>query len=181
MLIPPTLLTFATRIGVKGAIIAALVLALGWQTARIEGFAIWPVKITGLKADLAACERDKADLVAASAEAHERAVQARMAQQARFQIIAEKADVQLEEARRDALADARAFIDRNRVHQNGLRGGGTIAPASDRDPGSGLQAGPAPELDGFVAVPESDVLICTDTTLRLEAVQAWAAGLNAPQ
>lgn len=47
---PLWLTTFAARIGVTGAIIAALCLALLAQTVRIEGFKIWPLSIEGWKA-----------------------------------------------------------------------------------------------------------------------------------
>ena len=38
---------FAARIGIGGAIIAALAVALAIQTARLEGFHVWPVSVTG--------------------------------------------------------------------------------------------------------------------------------------
>ena len=44
---------FLTRIGIKGAIIAALTLALAVQTVRIEGFKVWPFSVKGLKVKLA--------------------------------------------------------------------------------------------------------------------------------
>lgn len=41
------------RLTVNAVIIALLVGALVWQTARIEGFRIWPISITGYKVKLA--------------------------------------------------------------------------------------------------------------------------------
>jgi hypothetical protein len=176
-MIPPTLLALAPRIGWKGAAMIGLAGFGLVQTVRIEG-ALW---IDGYKADLAACERDKAALVAAQAEAQERAVQARMAEQQRLQTLAEKADDELEEARRDALADARAYIERMRPESR-LRGGGTVAASEDSDTGVTVPTDAAPIVDGeLVLVAATDVLICTDNTVKLEVWQEWAAGLNVPE
>jgi hypothetical protein len=63
MLIPPRLAAFASRIGLTGLAIAILIALLAVQTIRLEGFKIWPIKVTGAleraedaKAAAAACE-----------------------------------------------------------------------------------------------------------------------------
>lgn len=171
---PAALLAFAPKIGWRGAAMIGLAGFGIVQTARIEG-AFW---LDGYKADLAACERDKAELVAAQADAQERAVAARDAEQQRLQNITRKADDDLEQARRDALADARSYIERMRPTAN--RGGGTVAPARDSDPASPVRTDPAPVMDGteLVAIPAADLLICTDNTIKIEIAQGWAAELN---
>ena len=184
-MIPPAIATFAARIGLTGVAIAVLGTFGVVQTVRIEGFKIWPISIDGYKADLAAAkaalEAQEREYRAAQAEAAERAQQARMAAQERYADIARNADDELEQARRDALADARAFIRANRVSAPGrIRGGGTVATPGDSDPAIALPTDTAPELDAaeFVVVPASDVLICTVNTVALESAQNWAAQLN---
>jgi len=170
-MIPPALISFAARIGIRGGIIAALVLFGAVQTWRLSG----------TKGDLAACEADKAQMVQASAIAGERAVAARNAAQQRYSELAKDADHELEQVTSSAMADARAFIARARRVQSGPAdrpSGRAIAAASDSLAGSPMPTDPAAIVDDTVAVPASDVLICTDNTIRLEAAQSWAASLN---
>jgi hypothetical protein len=49
MLIYARLAAFASRIGLTGLAIAVLVSLLAVQTARIEGFKVWPLSIEGWK------------------------------------------------------------------------------------------------------------------------------------
>jgi len=168
-MIPPSIIAFAARIGITGGIIAALVLFGAVQTWRLSG----------TKDDLAACKRDKAAMVQASSDARERAVAARNAAQERYSELAKDANHELEQVTSSAMADARAFIARSRLRpQGGLHGSGTAPPASGSDTPSPVPTDPAAIVDDAVAVPASDVLICTDNTIRLEAAQSWAASLN---
>jgi hypothetical protein len=178
---------FAARVGLTGLALAILLALLALQTVRIEGFALWPLQWEGLKTENAGLRDEiralekKLDRVAeAQAVAAQRAAAFRLAEQQRFQDMKEKTDAELENARVAAMDDARRFIERNRVRPPaaGGAGGGPAAPGGDRDSGGAVQAGGAAELDDWVAVPAGDVLICTDNTLRLEAGQDWAAGLD---
>lgn len=183
-MIPPILLTYAARIGVKGAIIAALATFGVVQTVRIEG-ALW---IDGYRADLAACERDKASLVAASAEAERLDLENRIRREAQSIENARFTDAELLNAHQDGIDWANAHNARRSLRPEGrLRSGATVAApgdstaASSDGPDTAAIVDAIAGLDDPVAVEADDVLICTDSVLRLEAVQTWAAGLNAPQ
>jgi len=177
-MIPPQVIAIGSRIGLTGAAIAVLGTFGAVQTVRLEGLSVWPINIEGCKARSARLSADNAALVKASAEAQQRAVQARMAEQQRLSDIAEKADDQLEEARRDALADARAYIERMRPEAYRGSRSRPAAAGGDIPAESGNGPDPAPVLDDPVIVEANDVLLCTDAVLRLETVQEWASGLN---
>ena len=168
-MIPPFILPFISRIGIKGGVIIALALFAVAQTARIEG-AMW---IDGYKADLAACEADKAQLVQASADAHERAVQARMAAQERFQRTSEHAQIEQDEMQRQFDLALRQYANRLRA-ESGLRSGGSIAAPGDSDSAVLADVPPGSEL----AVSYADLQICTANTAKLIAAVDWAATLN---
>lgn len=165
----PGLIAFATRIGLRGAIIAALAMFAGVQTWRVSS----------LKGDVAACgagrEADRAAVALAQAEAHERAVAARMAAQERYQQQAEQSNARENELRADLRDIGERFIAANRVRPQAASGagGGTVAPASDSD--SGVPAGMPADA---VMVAASDVRACTDAVAYGIAAHDWAAGLN---
>jgi len=184
---PASVTTIAARIGVSGAIMAALGTGLVVQTVRLEGAKFWPVSIEGAKprADRleAALEEQAREYRAAQAQAAERAQAARMAEQRRLSDIARNADNALEQARRDALADAREFIRANRVPApGGIRSSGPTTTSGNSDTAGALPTDPATIVDAteYVIVPAADVLICTTNTVALESAQAWAAQLNEP-
>jgi len=166
------ILPFISRIGIKGGVIIALVLALAVQSYRINS----------VKAELAACEADKAQLVQASADAAQRAVQAREAENAHHTTNKETADENLPAINRESRTVLDDFIRRNSVQDNGIHRSGPIAESGDPDSGSDLQAAPVSILDEAqpVVVPASDLLICQGYYDRLLVVQDWAFKLNAP-
>ena len=115
----------------------------------------------------------KADI----AEAQRLAQAAHDAQEAKYATLAKDSD----HAHETALANARdataAYISSHRVRTQAV--GDSRGVATSRAQGGGAQgserSNSPPQL---VAVQADDVNICTDNTLRLEAVRAWAAGMN---
>ncbi|MES2902887.1 MAG: hypothetical protein V4696_01755 [Pseudomonadota bacterium] len=110
------------------------------------------------------------------------AVAQKQAEEARHKANAERID----RAFKNQLADARdataEYIRTHRVRaepgggaaQGG--GGSAFAAPGDRSASGGERSGGTAFM---VAVAEADIGICTANTLRLEAVQDWAAGLAA--
>ena len=162
------------------ALAFAIVLALlGVQTTRLEGMKLWPIHIEGWKPRALRDEADLDRIKQAQAAAAVAAKQAKLAQEALYNQLAEKADEKLEAARRDAMADAERYIAAHRVRSQAAGGstGRTATAAEDRSTASGNSAGSAPILDE-VTVSADDIRICTSNTSRLEAVHDWAVGLN---
>lgn len=94
-----------------------------------------------------------------------------------YRDVAERIDDETEHARAGALDDAERFIAANRVRcPNGGGTSGASAAAFDRGAGDGEALPGATELDGSgaVAVPETDIRVCTVNTLQAEAGALWA-------
>lgn len=154
----------------------ALVIALlALQTARIEGFKVWPISVEGWK--------PKAERLAATIDQMESAsIAARDAQQAintaeetRTRQLAERIDN--EQARNQAIARDAVdnYIAANRVRSpdRGIACA-TPAPASDTDTGI-LEGVPA---DTLVYVSDSDVRACSAAVIYAVGAHDWVAGLE---
>lgn len=142
-------------------LIVPLLIALGVQTARIEGF-LW---FDGLKADLAKCKANHAREV-------REAEQARAEVKAKSDQLAKESERVHETRAPENRAAAVRYIDRYRIVRS-------EAPASQAgagdDPGASVEA-PADAV--MVAVPSADVIACTDaSTYALDAWE-WIEGLR---
>ena len=140
-------------------LIAPLLIALGVQTARIEGFLWW----RGYKANLAECKANHAREV-------QEAEQARASAKAKSDQLAKESTRAHEIRAPENRAAAVRYIDRYRIVR-------TEAPASEAragdDPGAPAQA-PA----DAVLVSSADILACTDaSTYALDAWE-WIEGLR---
>lgn len=188
-MIPPRLAAFASRIGLTGLAIAILVALLAVQTVRLEGFKVWPLSIEGARPKAERLQRDLDNVKAAQAFALEQAQAAKLRAELRYMNLAERIELDAQEDRKSALADAERYIAGNRVRCQAAGSAGSGAPSAAGDHGAALGdgAGATAKLDGpggdlphpdMVAVLAQDVRICTDNTVRLEAARAWALELE---
>lgn len=103
--------------------------------------------------------------------------EAREQQEQFYRDLQEQSDVRLAEAESEAQSRADDFIRRNRVL------GGQRSCSSSGRTGTGPEGGSAPSVDRpdpdaeLVAVPASDVRICTTLHTRLTEAQKWARSL----
>ncbi len=130
--------------------------------------------------------RDELDLAAvkkAQVVALERAEAAKFKAENKYRNLADRIDLNAQNARVDALADAERYIAAHRVRceASGGAGSGTVAASDRGGAGRGEAASPAPVVDAAVAVSADDVRICTANTVRLEAARDWALGLENAQ
>lgn len=191
-MIPLAAISIARKAGgllLKPIVIVSLV--AGVQTARIEGFKVWPIKHEGYRAKLVAAN----DRIAAEITAHD-ATKAGYA--------AAQKDAAAKETRRlatvinrqkeishAAIEDYRARLAGVRARAERLRGEPAsqhaAARSGDAQPVPGVSA-PSAGPDGSAAearLPSSlslgDALIASETALRLDALQKWVreqAGVN---
>lgn len=131
--------------------------------------------------DLRACQdgraADRAAYEAAQEQAEASALAAKAAAEDDYRQLAERADREHEAELAGANARAERYIAANRVRNQAAGGpaGGTPAAPGDNGTGSGDRSSEAPEL---VTVTEDDIRICTENTVRLEAVRNWALELT---
>lgn len=168
-MIPPFIFSAASRLGVKGGIIFALILALAVQTARIEGV-LW---FDGLKAELALKQAQIDKISDAQETAELKAIAAKLQAERKYAEKAKEADNAHAKELAGALDRANAFIRANRVQcpQAGNSLSRSAAPAE----GGSAEGADRPD---HVAVLAQDVMICTENTERLKAAKAWADGLG---
>ncbi len=167
-MIPPFILSAATRLGIKGGVILALLLALGVQTARIEGF-LWH---DGLKAKIALREAEIAKIEVVQEVAELKAIAARAAAERKYAEKAKEIDLDYRKKIAGSIDRANRYVASNRLRcpSVGSQASGSVATAESGSPGSA-------EAADQVAVLASDVMICTENTERLRASKAWAEGL----
>lgn len=185
----------AARIGVSGAIIIALAIAAGVQTARLDGFHVGPIGMTGW-IKTAQQRQDTIDaMIDAQALAAAAAKAARLEREATYRDIAERIDDNAQDEIEAAMAAADRFIA-----AGGLRAeAGRSAPcpartaAGDHAAADSVRTGRATQLDaagagaadpgqageGRVLVSAADVRICTRNTVKAEAGRALALQLEA--
>ena len=120
---------------------------------------------------------ERASYIAAGKEAERLARAAKAAQEAKYTQLAKDADHGYETALVDAHTAADRYIASHRVRAQtaGDSRGATVASTQGGGAESGERPGAQAEL---VAVQADDVNICTDNTLRLEAVRTWAGSLG---
>jgi hypothetical protein len=158
-------------------ILAAL---LALQSLRIDGLRLPLVGtiVTGLKAHNAALRAENEALKAASREAAAKAVADKARREATNSLITERADnAELQEIRSE-LDRARAHIAANRVRQNANDCSRTTAAATDRTASDNAGTSALPVMDG-VLVSESDVMICTENTVKARAWREWGLAISA--
>lgn len=173
--IPATLTTFAAKISVSGAIMAALGTGLVVQTVRLDGFKLWPVSIEGANPRAARLSADLGRMKAAQAIAHERAVQAREAAQEQLADIAEKHNAERTEMQ--AIADRALRAHVGQLRPQAYRGApsGPVAPT---DSGSASVPVDVPP-DTLVATSFADLQICTDLTSYALGAHFYAVDVDA--
>lgn len=194
----------SARYTLKGIWLAAIVAAglflLGVavvQTARLEGFKLWPAETEGWKPKAERLQAELDRVPAAQEEARARAVAAKAATENTYRAIAQEIDDHAEDESRRELAAADCYVAAHRLRPEADpdRGGRAAAGTGDRSSGDGQATGRTAQLDdaggadsldvgagaldGLVAVSAQDVRICTINTLQAEAGQRWALGLEA--
>jgi len=171
--------------GIYAALIAAafalVLVLLAVQTVRLEGFKIWPIEYEGCIARSERLQTDLNNVKAAQIVASERAQTAKEKAERQYQDLAEKTDEELEQVRDSAMDAAERYIAAHRVYPEAVDrpSGGTTAAPEDFSAGSSDGSGAAPVLASreFVTVEPDDIRVCTENTIRLEAVREWALGL----
>ena len=167
------------------ALVAALALlfALGfaWQSVRIDGLRLPLIGtvVKGLTVENAELRARVHDLEVASELAAAKARLDKERREATNQAITERTNnAQLREIRSE-LDNARAHIAANRVRQGSCdHRSGPAAAAEDRGPGFDAGTGALPAMDG-VLVSESDVMICTENTVKARAWRDWGLAISA--
>lgn len=170
------------RISVRAAIEASvallLLLALAIQTARIDGFEIWPVHVHGLKQQLADSKAQTKAVQAAfdqtvagyrAAAAQAKAEDA--ANAARVRAEQTKINQESSNAYEDRIAAARASAERLRQQlasagNSGLRSRAPVSGVSTAASGSAQ----ASSEDGFSV---SDRLTATEQAIQLDELIKW--------
>jgi hypothetical protein len=182
------------RIGWKGAIIAVLVIVVGVQTTRLEGFKLWPLHMEGYVAKADRLEHE----VAAFKEAQKQATRAQQKiNDDRRQVtdaIATGVDDNANIETPAAHSSTDAYIRDHRLRPQAVGGTrGSAHPASASEgPGdtqaastaSQLDAAPADQTgpiadDTLVVATAKDLRVCTDNTLTAEAGVDYASQLEA--
>jgi len=167
---------WAALVGLAFAIVLAL---LAVQTARIEGFRVWPINIEGWKPLAQRMQAERDALIDAQEKAGAAQAAVNAAAQSRYQQLAERADNEHERNLEAARLGARNYITANRLRPapDHSAPGETVA-ATGSDSASSSDGPGAPAIVDAIAITESDLLICTDNTARLVAVREWALGLG---
>ena len=97
------------------AIIAALIVLLTVQTARIEGFKVWPIAVEGWKPKAERLQADLDNVKAAQVVALAKAQAAKDKAEQNYRTLAENTDDQIKQARSAAMASAERYIAAHRV------------------------------------------------------------------
>ena len=118
----------------------------------------------------------QAEYKTAQAEAARLAREARQQQEQRYRDLQEQSDARLAEAESEAQSRADDFIRRNRLSGKACSpSGGTGASTGS----GGAQVADRPDPDAeLVAVPATDVKICTTLHTRLTEARDWALSLG---
>lgn len=148
--------------------IVPLILALGVQTARIEGF-LW---FDGFKERLALREAQIAKMEQASADNLAAAMAQVKETEAKARNEAELANAKLETLEADYRSRLAAYSGRMRLDKV-CRG---TAPTPGENPAPESPDRPGSET-GMVAIRQDDLELLVENTARLEAAHQWANGL----
>ncbi|MET0365172.1 MAG: hypothetical protein ABW169_11020 [Sphingobium sp.] len=129
------------------------------------------------KAEKAAHETTKVRVKVAQDEAQRRAQAALDAVERRYSALAERTDTNAQATLAGAQRGADSFIAANRLRPQSPEGCriGTTPAADDRRPADPAGAGALAEL---VAVPDADIRICTENTVKALAGHEMAHGLK---
>jgi len=127
-------------------------------------------------AEKALRKAQEAAYVAAQAIAAQKAQAALVAAETAYRSKANEADQAFQSKLADARRLADAYVSLHRVRAaSGRAASGTVASAESDRAGSPDRADQATDM---VAVTASDIQVCTDNTLRLEAAREWALSLT---
>lgn len=146
-----------------------------WQTARIDGFHVWPIKIVGLRK-----ERDDALATVASVKqaqvvSAQKAQQALAATEASYKAQAEQKDQEYHAEMDSARALAARYVASHRVQPGAAQGAASGTVAAAQGDGAGVREDlPADS----VLVGPNDVQNCTDATVYAVKLREWALGLD---
>lgn len=177
-MIPPFLIGLVGRIGIKGGIALAFLLALSVQTARIEGFLWWDgfkAVIASLRAENGILRIDLDSIKLAQKIATEKAMEARRQADQLAAQQKEQSDARLEQALRDKRALAARYAAANRLRAKGAVAGspgGTDLPCPATITESPDGACGDAEL---LALTKADFDILVTNTIRLQEAVTWAA------
>lgn len=167
------------------------------QTARLEGFHVWPITVTGWIKTASDRQKIIDRMTSAQDEAAQAARAQRLDQEAHYRAIAERIDDNAQDTLEAAMAAADRFIAaggmRSQAAGNPRCSAGTGAGDSSAEDigrtgratqldagGDRLAAGPAADLaEGFVIVSAEDIRICTRNTIKAEAGHQLATQLQA--
>lgn len=166
---PAIILTALRWLGLKGGVILALILALGVQQARIEGF-LW---IDGYKDQIASLWGSLAKIESAQKEAKANAIAAKAETERKYAQKAMEADREHQTELADARASADAYIRAHRVPA-GTCGASSGAVAAGGDSDTGVPA----SVPANVIVAEADVRACTDLYTYGVKAHDWALSLS---
>lgn len=166
----------------QGLAIGILLAGLLWQTLRIEGVQIGPVKLLGkpfylvdrpgLKPKLATCQGNLADVLLAQAEAEALQAAVNEDEERRTAANAERSDASHAQDQTRAAAAGRDYAFRNRIAAGGVRAqsdGGAPGQTSAAASGGSADLHEDLHTDPIVAVSGPDVQACT-------AAVTWAVG-----
>ena len=184
-----------TLLAIAGAAFLALTIFAGVQTARIEGFHVWPVSVPGWKKTAQDRQASIDRMIAAQDQAEALAKAARLEREKTYADIAERIDDNAQDQIETAMAAADRFIAAGGMRREGDRSAPCPArtgPANHAAEGpdrtgraAQLDARPAgdlPPIDGgdedLVLVSAADVRICTRNTVKAEAGRDLALQLQ---
>jgi hypothetical protein len=204
MIAPPQV--FAAGITLKGIrllftllLLTALAIGLAIQTARLEGFKVWPLSMTGWIEIAGARQTTIEDMIAAQERAADQARAARVQHEKTYREIAERIDENATDQLEAALAAADRFVAAGGMRAEAGRNTrcATRTGAEDNAAENSAAAGRTPQLDArnagqpaglegaagtaesLVLVPAADIRLCTINTIKAEAGRDLALQLEA--
>ncbi|SCW57174.1 hypothetical protein SAMN02927924_01446 [Sphingobium faniae] len=147
---------------------AGLLLLLIVQTFRLQATE------ASLSAEKAGRQSDRAAYAQAQAEATSAALSAKIEKEAEYAEKADEADARYA----DLSQQYRAAVMHYQAAQRQAGSADLPQPADAAESGN-RSGGSAIVSVGSILIPEADAFICAGNTARLEAVRAWAVGLQA--
>lgn len=176
---------------VVAGLLGLLLIGFGVQTARIEGFKVWPISVKGYKAENKSLKDQLDKLVAAQATAGNAQKQVNDNAAKTYKDITKGVDYDAHKTLPVELGAAERYAAAHRVRTP--RGGGApgyAAPSASGDgPRDTQAAGTTSQLDdasgggtfipGVVIVSDADLKICTINTVKAEAGHDFATKLEA--
>lgn len=148
----------------------------GLSLALAIALAVVMFRADAISAERDALQRDLDNVKAAQVVAAQAAQVAKERAEQDYRNLAETSDAQLEQARLGAMDAAERYIAAHRVRSQAVDRPASGTTATPDDYGAEIGDGPGPA--SLVVVTPDDIRICTENTIRLEAVQEWATALT---